>query len=623
MADLLSTGVSGLLASQVGLSTVGNNISNVNTAGYSRQVTSFDARRPEYSGGYYIGQGADAVSVQRAYSQFLTQQVWSASSSQSRASQYATLTASVNNVVSGSSNLQSSLDSFFGAISDVANAPVDTASRQALIGQANSLVATFKSLSTQFQSLDSQTNQQISSAVDSINSLAQNIASLNSQIQKGYAGGAAPNQLLDARDQAVAQLSALVGVSVTQNSDHMYTVSVGNGLPLVSGTSATKLATATNQYDSSRLEVVDPQGTVISNQLGSGSLGATFDFRTNVLDPARSQLGRSAIALTTAMNKQSAQGIDLNGDAGGNMFNIADPAVFNSTKNTGTGSVSAVVSDVSKLSGSDYVMRFDGVNWSATTTSGTTVPMIGSGTATDPFVLEGMQVTVGAGAAAGDSFQIQSTRNAASSISVAVSDTNKIAASGPLSAGKGSANTGTGALGALTVTDTANAAFKTPVSIVFTSATTYTVNGGTPQTYTDPGTISGNGWTLAITGKPATNDTFNVKPATSASGDNGNALALANVANKGILDGGVTTVGKSYSQLIAQVGTAGSQANTALSAQQSILDQASAAQSSLSGVNLDEEAANLLKFQQAYSASAQVITTANSIFQSLLSAVQG
>jgi flagellar hook-associated protein 1 len=622
MADLLSTGVSGLLASQVGLSTVGHNISNVNTAGYTRQTTSFNARAPQYNGGMYIGQGADAVSVQRSYSQFLTQQVWSATSSQSRASQYATLTASVNNVVSGSANLQTALDGFFGAVSDLSNSPVDTASRQAMLGKASSLVATYRSLSTQFQQIDQQTNQQISSAVADINSLAKSIADLNGQIQKAYAGGAEPNDLLDTRDQAIAKLSSIIGVSTTSNSDHMVTVTIGNGQPLVSATSSTQLGTVTNQYDSSRLEITGPGGTVITSQVGSGSLGATVDFRTNVLDPARNQLGRAAIALTSAVNKQSAQGIDLNGDAGGNMFNIADPAVFNSTKNTGTATVSAVVSDVSKLDSSDYIVRFDGVKWSATTTAGVTVPMTGTGSTTDPFVVGGMQLTVTAGAAAGDSFQIQPTRNAASSISVAISDTNKIAASGPLTASKASTNTGSGVLSGITVTDSTNANFKTPSTIKFTSANTYSIDGGPDQNYTDGDTISGNGWSIKITGKPATNDSFSVKPATSASGDNGNALAMANVANVGVLDNGVTTVGKAYSQLISQVGTAGASANTALSAQQSILDQATAQQQSVAGVNLDEEAANLLKFQQAYSASAQVITTANSIFQSLLSAVQ-
>jgi flagellar hook-associated protein 1 FlgK len=327
--------------------------------------------------------------------------------------------------------------------------------------------------------------------------------------------------------------------------------------------------------------------------------------------------------MTDAFNKQSAQGIDLNGAAGGDFFSISDPAVFNSTTNTGTGSITATVGDVSKLDASDYIMRFDGTNWSATTTAGVSVPMTGTGTAADPFVVGGLKVTVGAGAAAGDSFQIQPTRNAASTMSVAVTDTSKIAASGPLAATKGASNTGKGVLGNLTVTDVTDPAFNTPASIVFTSPTTYTINGGAPQTYADGDTITGPGWTLKLTGSPAANDTFSVKPAGSASGDNGNALAMANVATKGVLDNGVTTVGKSYSQLIAQVGTAGSQANTALSAQQSILDQANASQQSLSGVNMDEEAANLLRFQQAYAASAQVINTANTIFNSLLTAVQG
>ncbi len=591
MADLLSTGVSGLLASQVGPATVGHNISNVNTAGYTRQTTTFNARTPQFNGGYYIGQGADAVSVQRAYSQFLTQSVWSANSGQSRALQYAGLTAAANNAVSGSANLQSALDGFFGAVSDVANAPVDTASRQALIGKANSLVSTFRSLSSQFQNIDQQTNQQISSAVDSINSLAKSIADLNAQIQRASVGGASPNDLLDARDQAISQLSQIVGVNVSQGADNTVTISVGNGQPLVNGTDATQLSTATNQYDSSRLEIVGPTGSVISNQFGSGSLGASLDFRTNVLDPARNQLGRAAIAMTDAFNKQHAQGIDLNGDQGGKFFDIADPAVLNSTANKGNAQVTATITDVGKLGSSDYIMRYNGTGWTVTTTAGVTVPSTGTGTAGDPILVDGMAITVPSGTPqAGDSFQIQPTRNAASTMSVAISDTNKIAISGPLAATKSSSNTGKGALGDLTVTDVNDPAFKTPVDIVFTSPSTYTINGGPPQNYTDGDTITGNGWTLKLTGTPAANDTFSVKPAGSASGDNGNGLALADVANKGVLDNGVTTIGKSYSQLIAQVGTAGAQANTALDAQQSILDQAMSSQQSLSGVNMDEEA---------------------------------
>ncbi len=501
MADLLSTGVSGLLASQVGLATVGHNISNVNTAGYTRQTTTFNARTPQFNGGYYIGQGADAVSVQRAYSQFLTQSVWSANSGQSRAPQYASLTASVNNAVSGSANLQTALDGFFGAVSDVANAPVDTASRQALIGKASTLVSTFRSLSSQFQQIDQQTNQQISNAVDSINSLAQSIADLNGQIQKAYAGGAAPNDLLDARDQAISQLSQIVGVNVTQGSDHMVTVSVGNGQPLVNGTDATKLSTAANPYDSSRMEVVGPGGSIISNQLGSGSLGATLDFRTNVLDPARNQLGRSAIALTDAFNKQHAQGIDLNGDAGGDFFDdrrsrrVQQHRQYGQRPGHGDRDRRGQARQRrlhralqrNRLDGDDHGRRHRALDGHRR--RGRPHPHRRPG-------------HLGAKRHAAGRRQLPDPADAQCRLHHERGDQRhqQDRGVGALAATKAAGNTGKATLGALTVTNVADPALNTPANIVFTSPTTYTVNGGAPQTYADGDTITGNGWTLKLSG---------------------------------------------------------------------------------------------------------------------------
>ncbi|TCV94142.1 flagellar hook-associated protein 1 FlgK [Luteibacter rhizovicinus] len=623
MADLLSTGVSGLLASQVGLSTIGHNISNQNTVGYTRQTTTFNARNSSYEGRYYVGQGVDAVSVQRSYSQYLTTSVWNATAGQSRATTFSQLTGSLNNQLSGSSNLQTALDGFFSSVSSVANAPTDTASRQALLGKATSLVSSYKSLATQFNSLNTSVNDQIKSSVEAVNGLAQSIADLNQQIQKASYGGAVPNDLLDARDNAIEQLSGYAGVSVIQQSDHTVNVSIGSGQTLVNGSSAFKLSTAQNQYDSSRLEILGPGGGNLTNQIGDGTLGALVDFRTNVLDPARNQLGRAAIALTSAFNAQSAQGIDLNGAAGGDFFSVSGPTVLPSSKNTGTGTAGATVSDVSKLTASDYTMRYDGTNWALTTTDGRSVPMTGTGTAADPFKADGLSITVGGAAAAGDSFEVMPTRNAAASMSVLISDTNKIAASGPLTSTATSGNTGAAKLGGLTISDVANPGLKTPATIVFTSANTYTINGGAPQAYASGTPITYNGWSLTLNGTPAANDSFSVNPAGSGSGDNGNALALADIANKGVLDGGITTVGKAYSQLTAAAGTAGQRANTALDTQTSIYNQAASAQQSVSGVNLDEEAANLIRFQQAYSASAQVINAANTIFNALLTAVRG
>jgi flagellar hook-associated protein 1 FlgK len=612
------------MSSQFGMSTVGHNIANANTVGYSRQNTIFDARAAQQVGNFYVGQGADAIGVQRAYSQYLTSSVWNATSSQSRANIYSGLTGIINNQLSGSANLQTALDGFFGAVNDLANTPTDTATRQALLGKATSLTSTYKSLASQFGQLDQQVNQQIAGTVTEINSYTKSIANLNAQIQKAYADGGVPNDLLDARDAVVQQLSADVGVSVVTQDDHSINVFIGNGQSLVTGTTSFDLSTAGNAYDPLRTEVVSPGGTVISSQIGSGALGAMIDFRSNVLDPARNQLGRAAIGLASVFNAQHAQGVDLNGDMGGDFFSVGTPTVLTSSTNKGNATAAASISDVSKLTASDYIMSFDGTNWSLKTTNGASVAMNGTGTAADPFVTaDGLTFTVGGTPVKGDSFQIQPTRDAAENLSVAVTDTNKIAASGPLVAGKGSANTGKAALGGMKIGDPADPALKTPVSIVFTSPTTYTIDGGPPQTYTSGTPISYHGWELTLTGVPAANDSFTVGPAGTGSGDNGNALALGDVANKGVLDGGVTTVGKAYSQLTAQVGTAGAQAMTQLTTQNSIYNQALGAQQSVSGVNMDEEAANLIRFQQAYQASAQVINTATAIFNSLLSAVGG
>ena len=315
MADMLSTGVSGLLAAQIGLSTVSHNVANANTDGYSRQLVSFGARLPEGQANYYVGTGVNTVAVQRAYSQFLNSSLWSASSGQGRASAMASLTGQLNNQLSGSSNLQTSLDSFFGAVQDMANAPSDAASRQVLLARAGGLASTFRALSGQFNQLSGQVQQQIGDTVGSINSDSQSIARLNGLIRSSQAtDGTPPADLLDQRDALVKKLAGQVGISVVPQNDNTISVFVGNGQALVTGTEAHALATAPNMYDATRQEVVGAaSGNVLSGRIGGGTLGALLDFRSNVLDPAQNQLGRTAQALASAFNAQHAQGYDLQG----------------------------------------------------------------------------------------------------------------------------------------------------------------------------------------------------------------------------------------------------------------------------------------------------------------------
>lgn len=623
MADMLSTGVSGLLAAQIGLSTVSHNVANVNTDGYSRQIVSFATKLPEGQGGYFIGTGVDTVAVQRAYSQFLNNSLWSAASGQGRADMMVSLTGQINSQVSGSSNLQTSLDSFFGAVQDVANAPSDTASREVLLARAGGLASTFRSLSGQFSQLAGQVQQQLGDTVKSINSDSTAIARLNGLIRTAVAtDGTPPSDLLDQRDALVKKLAGEVGIGVVTQSDNTINIYVGNGQALVTSTQAHAFGTAPNKYDATRQEIVGEGGSVISGRIGGGALGALLDFRSNVLDPAQTQLGRAAQALAATFNAQHAQGADLQGAVGGAFFSVAGPVVQAASSNTGSGVLAASIANIGALTGKDYTLRYNGTAWSMRDTNGANVALTGSGTSADPFEAAGLSLVVSGSAAAGDSFRVQPSRDAASGFAVVITDPDKVAAAAPLLANAAGTNTGVAAP-SISLSDGSDPNLFSASAVVFSSSTSYSIDGGAAQSFTPGAPITHNGWSLQLDGAPAAGDTFNIKANTNAQGDNHNALELGKVANMGVLDGGVTSVGRAYSQLVSHVGSAGAVAQDDQITQKAVYTQAMASQQSVSGVNLDEEAANLVRFQQAYQASAQVISTANTLFNALLGAVRG
>ncbi|AIF49209.1 flagellar hook-associated protein FlgK [Dyella japonica] len=624
MSNLLSIGASGLNAAQVALTTVGNNISNVNTTGYSRQTVVQTEAISQSGGGLTIGSGVDVQSVQRAYSDFLTSALWTANSGMQRATSTNNLATTLNSALSASGNLQGALDSFYGGFSTVANTPGVASSRQSLLGSAGQMVTVFNTLSQQFTAQLSQVNAQISTTVNSINTVASNLASINSKIHA--AGNSVPNDLLDQRDNLVQTLSGYMGVSAFVQSDNTISVYGSSGQALVSGDKSFALQTAPNQYDASRTEVVDSTGTVVSGKLSGGTLGALLDYRSNVLDSVQNQLGQAAVALSTSVNTQQAKGLDLNGKQGGPMFSVPAPTVLTSNLNKGSASVSASISNVSQLTGSDYTLSYDGSKWNLATTSGQNVPMTANPDGT--YSADGMTLSLSGTAQAGDSFQIQPTRQAASGLTLVMTDPNGIAAAAALSATAATSNTGTGSISAVTVTDPTNAALLSGATVSFPSANSYQVtnNAGTvlaSGSYAAGQTISANGWSVTPSGTPAANDKFTIGANSNGLNDTSNALALAGLADTKILNGGTQSVIDSYGTLTTSIGTVGSQAASNLTTQTSLYNQAMSAQQSVSGVNLDEEAASMVKYQQAYQASAQVISTAQTIFSSLITALHG
>ena len=624
MSNLLNIGASGLTAAQVALNTVGNNISNVNTPGYSRQTVQQTENITTGGANYTIGSGVSVQSVQRAYSDFLTGALWNSNAGLQRATTYNNLATTLNSTLSASGNLQSALDSFYGGFSTVANTPGVASSRQSLLGSASSMVAVFNTLGQQLSAQQGQVNSQIGTTVNSINSVTSSIADLNAKIRQ--AGNNPPNDLLDQRDTMVQTLSGYLGVSAYTQSDGTISIYASSGQALVSGDKSFALSTGKNAYDSSRTEVLDITGTNISNKLSGGSLGALLDYRSNVLDSVQNQLGQAAVALSSSVNTQQAKGLDLNGKQGGPMFSVPSPTVLANAGNKGSAGVTASISDVSQLTSSDYVMSYDGSKWNLQTSGGQNVALTTN--ADGSLSAAGLTFNVSGTAQAGDSFQIQPTRAAATGLTLTMTDPNGIAAAAALTSTAASGNTGTGSIGAVTVQDPTNAALLNKATLSFPTAGSYQVTNSSGTVLASGGyapgqTISANGWSVTPAGTPAASDSFSIGANSNGLNDTSNALSLAALADKGVLNGGTQSVIASYGTLTTAIGTVGSQAQTNLTTQTSLYNQAMSSQQSVSGVNLDEEAASLVRFQQAYQASAQVISTSQTIFSSLLTAIHG
>jgi flagellar hook-associated protein 1 FlgK len=470
-------------------------------------------------------------------------------------------------------------------------------------------------------------NKDLAGKVTELNSLSSAIASLNQQIVRanGISQGEAPNDLLDQRDQLLKRMSALVSVSATEQTDGSVNVFVGNGQLVVGGATTVPLAVVGNDFDSARAEIaVQRNGTTvrITDSLVGGELGGVLAFRDEVLDPARNAIGRLAAGFVDSANAAHRAGLDLQGALGGALFARGEATVNAAAGNTG--SLSAVLdpANSANLTAADYSLTHDGTNFTLTRLdTGTTQTLSGAG----PFSVDGMTLTVGTAPAAGDRWLIQPTKAVARGLRLAVTDPQRLAIASPVKSSAALANIGNAKIGAPSVLDASNANLQTTTQIVFNNPpTTFQLNGAGPLIpFTSGGNIDVNGWRVQVTGTPVAGDSFTVQANANGRGDNANGLDLFALRATEILNGGTASFQDAFGQLVGQVGTQVQQASISRDALRVQLDNAEAARESVAGVNLDEEAANLVRFQQSYQGAAQIIASADTMFQALLQAMRG
>ncbi len=630
--SIFSIGLSGLNAAQAGLSTAGHNISNVNTPGFSKQEVQFQSNLPQYTGEGFIGRGVSVESIRRAYDGLLQAQTWGAQSSASHLQSYADQIGRIDSLLADPSvGLSPAMSSFFAAVHDVATNPSDTASRQGMLSQAQSLSARFHQIDEQFEARRDDANTAISSVIDQVNTTTAAIADLNHRIDVLKASGDSshpPNDLLDKRDQLVTDLSKLVQAQVVRQDDGSYNVFLGNGQPLVVKDGANRLTLLPGDNDPRKMQVgLQVKGNSVALKLGTtnmagGQLGGMLEFLDKTLDPAQNALGRIAMALGAAFNDQNQLGQDLNGASGGAFFTTGTSQALASAVNTGNGVVSATISSFAAVTTSDYKLKYNGSNY--------TLTRLSDGNATTfasfPQTVDGVTLSLTSGAMAqGDSYLVEPTRAGASGMSVLIRDAGQIAAAAPIRTSAALGNSSGASVSAGTVNAPAppNANLQQPVTITFTGAGTFDVSGtgtGNPTglAYTAGGNITYNGWTVQVTGTPSAGDVFTVSANTGGSGDSRNALALANLQTATLLNGGNDTMQTAYSQIVSQIGNQAQQIKITSSAQDSLLSSVDGARQAVSGVNLDEEATNLLRYQQAYQAAGKVLALASTLFDSIL-----
>ncbi|MBC7380148.1 MAG: flagellar hook-associated protein FlgK [Burkholderiaceae bacterium] len=629
MTSLLSIGSRSLSAAQGTLSTIAHNIANANTQGYSRQEAVLSTAPGLYTGAGFFGQGVNLTTVRRQYDQFLTAAVQTNTAQASADSARSSALGELDGVFgSGSLGIGAAVDATFAAASDLANRPADTTTRQAYVASAAQLATRVTAVGKQLADMGRRVDSRLTQSASDVNARLTDIKSLNTQIAQAQATGQPPNDLLDQRDAALQSLNSLMGVSSVAAPDGSINLFTASGAPLLVGSQQATLKAVADPADASRtslqLMIGNTAQPLDQNAMAGGSMAGLLQFRNDDLASATNQIGRLAVVVADRFNSAQANGVDATGTPGAALFAVPTPVTQPNSANSGSGALTASVTDSSALKASDYRVSWDGAAY--------TVTRLSDGQASTPAgfpaTVDGLQFSAAGSPASGDSWLVRPFSAAATGMAAKALSPRQVATGYAATIAPSSINQGTAKASSFQVV-AQGASTATPVTISFNSPpTTFNVTGLASGNLTNVPYSAGqtvpaspatwNGWSVVLDGAPAAGDSFAVKPNTSPASDNRNALALGTMADLKLVDG--ATLNESYAALVGDVGSRVQGAADASSLSGSLHADAITRQQNVSGVNLDEEASNLLRFQQAYQASAKLIQASQTLFDALLAA---
>ena len=651
--SLLNVGARALQANQVALQTTGHNIANVNTVGYSRQGVALQAVPGQNMGNGYIGQGVDVQSILRSHSDLLTRQATAASAVDASDTVRVDRLRQLQDVFSGgATGLGSAINDMLNAFSGVVSAPTDLTARNVALTRMDETAKRMRGASERMEEIAGTVGEQVQGSLKSVNALAKSIAALNGQISQARGNGQPANDLLDQRDQLVRNLNQHIQTTQVAADDGSITLFVASSQPLVMGNTAASLSAA---QDGGTLQLYFQQpgagGATLAlreDMLGGGDVAGLMRFQNHDLAEGRNLLGRMALGISEVMNTQNRLGLTLDGQPGGNLFQpIALANGLAGKGNTSTAQMGLSVADPARLQASGYSVAFTAPTVGTVTraSDGLVMAFANLGELDTVMLGEGLKATLSVPAKDGDQFVLNPLQGAAAQMQALQFSPRQLAAANPVNAQMGVANDGTLQLAGLKATGQPTALVLPPspvppattgagVTLLFQAGppTTYSVNGSTtPPTgtvnlpYTPGKPITIDGWEITLNGAPKTGDTVTVGNAKDAqygdwyTRDAGNASALMALRDAKLFDGAALSDG--FAGAMAQVGTRTQSAQFAAALSSSMAANLERDRSAVSGVNLDEEAARLIQYQQAYQASAKMLQIAQNIFDNLLQTV--
>ena len=641
---LMSLGMKAMAANYAALNTTGHNIANANVAGYSRQSAELATAVGQFTGAGFFGKGVDVSTVSRAHDELLTREAVTSRSLAALDSTRLGLLKQLEAVFPlGEQGLGHASGEFLNAMVDLSAQPSDASTRQVVLARAGDAASRFAAAGAQLDSLQTTLRENLKTSVTQVNQLSASIAALNQQIAAVNGFGQPPNDLLDQRERLVSQLGEHLQLSTVAAPDGTLSVFVAGGQSLVLGAQTQQLAVIADADDASRAALGLRQDGAMrplqASSLGGGAIAGMLRFQNSDLVDARNRLGQLAAALAGAVNAQQALGLGQGNPPlpGAPIFAVGAPQALANANNAVdangrfVGQVNLTVTDAAQLTASDYALRADpggGVGvWQLTRLSDGLVRSIVSGDEVD-----GMRIDIGVPAPlAGDRFVLQPVGRAANGMRRVLDDVQGLAAASPVTATLASGNTGTASIAALRVVDgSIDPSLK--ASVRFTSDTgdydwelrdgsNVLVSGGS-GTWSAAAPIALNGFELQLNGVPRSGDGIDVVRTVYTSVNNGNALALAGLRDSVLVgrtaQGSGATVTDAYASLLAGVGVSVQGASASADISTAVAEQAEQARSGKSGVNLDEEAARLIQYQQSYQAAAKILQVAQSVFQTLL-----